>query len=143
MTGTALHRQLEPARPLHQPGPRRGRPARTLAPAPRPLPAHPPDRLKDHQRERVEAARPACHEMTALAHLIHHLAVLLDPAHGTATLLSTWITSAQAEDLPRLHAFTRDLGKDRAAAGAALTLPHHNGGTEGVNNKTKLVKRQM
>ncbi|EFL37262.1 transposase [Streptomyces griseoflavus Tu4000] len=102
-----------------------------------------PDRLKGHQRERVEAARTACHEMTALADLIHHFAVLLDPADGNAVLLSTWITSAQAEDLPHLHAFTRGLEKDRAAVDAALTLPYHNGGTEGVNNKTKLIKRQM
>ncbi len=29
------------------------------------------------------------------------------------------------------------------AVDAALTLPHHNGGTEGVNYKTKLIKRQM
>lgn len=81
--------------------------------------------------------------MTALADLIHHFVVLLDPADGNATLLSTWITSAQAEDLPHLHVFTRGLEKDRAAVDAAPTLPHHNGGTEGVNNKTKLIKRQM
>jgi transposase len=81
--------------------------------------------------------------MTALADLIHRFAVLLDPADGNAALLSTWITSIQAEDLPHLHAFTRGLEKDRAAVDAALTLPHHNGGTEGVNNKTKLIKRQM
>jgi transposase len=102
-----------------------------------------PDRLKDHQRERIEAARTACHEMTALADLIHRFAVLLDPADDNAAMLSTWITSAQAEGLPHLHAFTRVLEKDRAAVDAALTLPHHNGGTEGVNNKTKLIKRQM
>lgn len=35
-----------------------------------------PDRHRDHQRERIEAARAACHEMTALADLIHHFAVL-------------------------------------------------------------------
>lgn len=81
--------------------------------------------------------------MTALADLIHSFAVLLDPADSNAALLSTWITSAQAEDLPHLQAFTRGLKKDRAAVDAALTLPHHNGGTEGGNNKTKLIKRQM
>ncbi|MEU6537854.1 ISL3 family transposase [Streptomyces sp. NPDC047000] len=102
-----------------------------------------PDRLKDHQRERIEAARTACHETTAPADLIHHFAALLEPADGNATLLSTRITSARAEDLPHLHALTRGLEKDRAAVDAALTLPHHNGGTEGVNNKTKLIKRQM
>lgn len=97
-----------------------------------------PDRLKDHQRERIEAARTACHEMTALADLIRHFAALLDPADANAALLSTWITSTQTEDLPHLHAFTRGLEKDRAAVDAALTLPHHNGGTEGVNNRTIL-----
>ncbi|MGA5499316.1 ISL3 family transposase [Streptomyces cinereoruber] len=102
-----------------------------------------PDRLKDHQRERIEAARTVCHAMTALADLIHHFAVLLDPADGNAALLSTWITAAQGEDPPHLHAFTRGLEKDRAAVNAALTLQHHNGGTEGVNKKTKLIKRQM
>ncbi|MFH9735733.1 transposase [Streptomyces sp. NPDC017260] len=91
----------------------------------------------------MEAARTACHEMTALADLIHRFAVLLDPGDGNAALLSTWITSAQAEDLPHLRAFTRGLEKDRAAVDAAFTLPHHNGGTEGVNNKTKVIKRQM
>jgi transposase len=30
-----------------------------------------------------------------------------------------------------------------AAATAALTLPFHNGRTEGVNTKTKMIKRQM
>ncbi len=65
-----------------------------------------PNRLKDHQRERIEAARAACHEMTALADLIHDFAALLDPADGNSALLSTWITTAQAEDLPHLHAFT-------------------------------------
>jgi transposase len=29
------------------------------------------------------------------------------------------------------------------AVSAAVTLPHHNGRTEGVNTKTKMIKRQM
>ncbi|MFK4540448.1 hypothetical protein RKD29_000044 [Streptomyces tendae] len=70
-----------------------------------------PDRLKDHRRERIEDARTACHEMTALADLIHHYSVLLNPADGNVTLLSTWITSAQAEDLPHLYAFARGIGE--------------------------------
>ncbi|MDB1088734.1 transposase [Streptomyces sp. ACA25] len=102
-----------------------------------------PDHLKDHQRERIEAATAARGEMTALAGLVRSFAALLDPAYGNATLLSTWTTSVQAEDLPHLHAFTRVLDRDRHAVDAALTLPHHNGGTEGVNDKTKLIKRQM
>lgn len=54
--------------------------------------------------------------MTALADLVHRFAVLLDPADGSATLLSTWITSVQAEDLPHLHAFTRGLEKRKRRA---------------------------
>jgi transposase len=42
-----------------------------------------------------------------------------------------------------VHSFTRGLDLDIQAATAALTLPHHNGRTEGVNTKTKMIKRQM
>lgn len=102
-----------------------------------------PDHRKEHQQERIEAATTACAEMSALAQLISAFAALLRPAEGNAGQLSAWITTAQAEDLPHLHAFARGLERDRAAANAALTRAYHNGGTEGVNNKTKLIKRQM
>jgi transposase len=48
-----------------------------------------------------------------------------------------------AVDLPNVHAFTRGLGLDIDDAIAAVTLPFHNGRTEGVNTKTKMIKRQM
>jgi transposase len=102
-----------------------------------------PDHLNEHQRERIEAATAACPEMSALAGLIRTFAALLRPAEENAGQLSTWIAAAQAEDLPHLLAFTRGLERDRDAVNAALTCPYHNGGTEGVNNKTKLMKRQM
>lgn len=50
---------------------------------------------------------------------------------------------ARAEGLPHLHAFTRGLEFDRHAVDAALTLSFHNGRTEGVNTKTKMIKPQM
>jgi transposase len=53
------------------------------------------------------------------------------------------LAEARAAGLPHLHAFTRGLDQDRDAVNAALTCPYHNGGTEGVNNKTKMIKRQM
>lgn len=102
-----------------------------------------PDRLKDHQRERLDGCVAACAEMTALAGLVRSFAALLTPADGNAKRLTGWITQARAEDLPHLHAFTRGLDLDRDAVNAALTLPFHNGGTEGVNTKTKMIKRQM
>ncbi|WP_067469453.1 ISL3 family transposase [Actinomadura macra] len=81
--------------------------------------------------------------MTALAGLVRSFAALLAPADDNAEHLTEWITQARAEDLPHLHAFTRGLDLDRDAVNAALTLPFHNGGTEGVNTKTKMIKRQM
>jgi transposase len=81
--------------------------------------------------------------MTALAGLVHSFAGLLVPYPGNAALLAQWITDARAADLPHVHSFTRGLDLDIQAATAALTLPHHNGRTEGVNTKTKMIKRQM
>ncbi|WP_225812486.1 transposase [Streptomyces spinosus] len=84
------------------------RPALRPGAPPRYLLTH-PERLKDHRRDHIEAARTTCKEMNALADLVHHFAVLLDPADGNAALLSTWITLSQAEDLPHLRVFTRGL----------------------------------
>ncbi len=81
--------------------------------------------------------------MTALASLVTSFAALLVPDPGNHARLRQWITDARAVDLPHVHSFTRGLDLDIQAATAALTLPHHNGRTEGVNTKTKMIKRQM
>jgi transposase len=62
---------------------------------------------------------------------------------GNTDRLDAWIATAKAADLPHLHAFIRGLGQDRDAVRAAVTLPFYNGGTEGVNTKTKRIMRQM
>ncbi|TDC04302.1 transposase, partial [Streptomyces sp. 8K308] len=54
-----------------------------------------------------------------------------------------WINAVRTTDLPHLHAFVNGLELDRAAVDAGLTLPHHNGRTEGVNTRTKRIMRQM
>ncbi len=81
--------------------------------------------------------------MTALARLIRSFATLLAPDPGNDARLRQWITGARDADLPSVHSFTRGLDLDIQAATAAVTLPHHNGRTEGVNTKTKMIKRQM
>jgi transposase len=40
-------------------------------------------------------------------------------------------------------AITLSAWSSEIMATAALTLAHHNGRTEGVNTKTKMIKRQM
>jgi transposase len=102
-----------------------------------------PDHLTGGQHEMLAALESACPEMTALAELIRTFAALLAPDPGNDARLSQWITGARAADLPHVHSFTRGLDLDIQAATAALTMPHHNGRTEGVNTKTKLIKRQM
>ena len=81
--------------------------------------------------------------MKALARLIGKFAAMLDPDPANDDKLLESIAGARAADLPHLHSFTRGLELDIKAATAAVTLPHHNGRTEGVNNKTKMIKRQM
>ena len=81
--------------------------------------------------------------MKALASLIGSFAAMLDPDPANEGKLLRWMADARAADLPHLHSFTRGLDLDIQAATAALTLPHHNGRTEGVNTKTKMIKRQM
>jgi transposase len=102
-----------------------------------------PDRLTGGQQETLARIKAACPEMTALASLIHGFAALLVPDPGNAARLHEWITTARAADLPHVHAFTRGLDLDIQAVTAALTLPFHNGRTEGVNTRTKMIKRQM
>jgi len=102
-----------------------------------------PDHLTGGQQETLAGIGAACPEMTALASLIRSFARLLNPDPGNDVRLRQWITDAHAADLPHLHSFTRGLDLDIQAATAALTLPHHNGRTEGVNTKTKMIKRQM
>jgi hypothetical protein len=85
----------------------------------------------------------ACPEMTSLAALISSFAVLLRPGPDDETGLKDWIQAARACDLPVIHSFIRGLALDPQAVTAAVTLPFHNGRTEGVNTRTKMIKRQM
>lgn len=102
-----------------------------------------PDTLSDSQRTLLAGLTAACPEMTSLAALVRSFAALLKPDPANEARLKDWASAARACDLPHVHAFTRGLDLDIDAAIAAVTLPFHNGRTEGVNTKTKLIKRQM
>jgi transposase len=102
-----------------------------------------PETLRESQHVLCDQLASACPEMTILADQIRTFACLLTPADGHAEKLAGWITRTRAADLPFLHSFATGLERDRAAVDNALTLPYHNGRTEGANNKIKLLKRQM
>jgi transposase len=102
-----------------------------------------PENLTERQRERLQALTAAYPEMTALAGFVRSFAALLTPRTDNPARLTEWITTARDADLPHVHSFTRGIDQDTDAVIAAVTLTHHNGRTEGVNTKTKLLKRQM
>jgi transposase len=102
-----------------------------------------PDNLTDGQRETAARLSGACPEMETLSRLTGKFAAMLNPDPANEEKLLQWIAGARAAELPHLHSFARGLELDLKAATAALTLPHHNGRTEGVNTKTKMLKRQM
>ncbi|MEU5845391.1 ISL3 family transposase [Saccharopolyspora shandongensis] len=101
-----------------------------------------PQNLTTEQTATRDRLTAACPEITELATLIGSFAALLKPADDNDDRLRKWIIRARAMDLPHVHSFTRGLDQDLAAVTAALTLTHHNGRTEGVNTKTKMLKRQ-
>jgi transposase len=57
--------------------------------------------------------------------------------------LTQWIATVRTADLPHLHSFCNGPELDRAAVNAGLTLPHHNGRTDGVISRIKRIMRQM
>ncbi|MFD7408609.1 ISL3 family transposase [Streptomyces sp. NPDC059866] len=102
-----------------------------------------PENLRPKETTLLEKVAAACPEMTALADLVRDFAALLKPAEGNDVKLTEWITAARAVDLPHLRSLTNGLEIDRSAVDAGLTLPYHNGRTEGVNTRTKRIMRQM
>nr|WP_192764531.1 ISL3 family transposase [Actinomadura algeriensis] len=102
-----------------------------------------PGTLKPDQHELLAKTTGACPQMSALAALVRAFARLLVPAADNTDRLQEWITAAEEENLPHVHSFIRGLRLDQNAVCAALTSEYHNGGPEGVNTKTKLIKRQM
>jgi transposase len=102
-----------------------------------------PDNQRDKDTELLRNLTASCPEMTELTRLVGEFAQLLTPAKGNDTKLTDWITRVRAADLPHLHSFANGLELDRAAVDAGLTLPYHNGRTEGDNTTTKKIMRQM
>jgi transposase len=94
-----------------------------------------PAHLREEEQVLRDQLAGACTQMTALATSVRDFAALLTPNTANAEALTSWITRVRAADLPFLHSFATGLERDRAAVDAALTLPFHNGRTEGVNNK--------
>ncbi|SDP98171.1 Transposase [Lentzea jiangxiensis] len=102
-----------------------------------------PGNLHPNETPLLQKITASCPEMTALASLIRGFAALLTPAEGNDVKLTEWITQVRSVDLPHIRSLTNGIEIDRSAVDSAVTLPYHNGRTEGVNTRTKRIMRQM
>ena len=68
-------------------------------------------------------------------------AAILTGRHGSR--LDAWMAAVDADDQPELHSFTTGIRQDYTAVRNGLTLPWNSGLVEGLNTRTKLLKRQM
>ncbi|WP_411118371.1 ISL3 family transposase [Streptomyces sp. 058-1L] len=118
------------------------RPVTTPRHATRLLLTH-PEHLRTKDTALLATLATARPEMAQLWLLIGEFTHLLTPAKSNDARLTEWINDVRAAGLPHLHSFCNGLELDRAAVNAGLTLPHHNGRTEGVNTRTKRIMRQM
>ena len=102
-----------------------------------------PDALSDEPAVTARRADRGLPEMTSLAALVAPSPPCSGQTPPTRPGSGMEPGPRRACDLPSVHSFTRGLDLDIDAAIAAVTLPFHNGRTEGVNTKTKMIKRQM
>jgi hypothetical protein len=100
-----------------------------------------PARLDPGAAAALEAIRARCPALDALAGHVTGFAKILTGRHGDQ--LDAWMTAVDADDQPELHSFTTGIRQDYAAVRNGLTLPWNSGLVEGLNTRTKLIKRQM
>jgi transposase len=100
-----------------------------------------PARLSEAGHDQLAAIR-RCPELGALAGHVTGFAKILTGRHEDQ--LDAWIAAVDADSgQPELHSFTTGIRHDDQAVRNALTLPWSSGLVEGLNTRTKLIKRQM
>jgi transposase len=85
--------------------------------------------------------RARCPGLDALTGHVTEFAKILTGRHGGR--LDAWLAAVDADDQPELQSFTTGIRQDYAAVRNGLTLPWSSGLVEGLNTRTKLLKRQM
>jgi transposase len=100
-----------------------------------------PDRVSEHQAQRLTAVLGRCPELAKTAHHVRAFAELMTTRHGDQ--LEEWMAKLHTDDLPDLHSFVAGLRQDIHAVVNGLTLPYSSGPVEGTVNRIKMLKRQM
>lgn len=100
----------------------------------------PPEQLSSEEQRALAHGRAADAALARGHELLHRFRTLVQARDVTA--LATWLTDAQASNLPPFSSSANGLIGDRAAVEAALTLPWSNGPVAGPVHRVKLIKRQ-
>jgi transposase len=101
-----------------------------------------PARLGGDQQAQLAVILGRCPELQALAGHVTAFAKILTRRAGDR--LDGWLADAGASPgQPELASFANGIRRDYQAVRNALTLPWSSGRVEGLNTRTKLIKRQM
>ena len=101
-----------------------------------------PARQSQAGHHQLAAICSRCPGLGALAGHVTGFAKILTGRHEDQ--LDAWIAAVDADPgQPELHSFTTGIRQDDQAVRNALTLPWSSGLVEGLNTRTKLIKRQM
>ena len=102
-----------------------------------------PASLSDADAGALAAITARCPDLAALKAHVSAFAEALTRRQGKGAL-DTWLAAAQtAPAQPELASFALGIRMDYDAVAAALTLPWSSGLVEGLNTRTKYLKRQM
>lgn len=100
-----------------------------------------PQNMDPDDQQLLDAILARSPHLTALAGHVRSFATMMCQLRGHE--LETWLTAADADDLPALRSFTLGIRRDQDAVTAGLTLPWNSGRVEGHVNRIKMLKRQM
>jgi len=101
-----------------------------------------PARLDPRDHAQLTAICSRCPQLSALAGHVTGFAAILTQRLGSDRL-SSWLTAVEAGDQPELHSFAAGIRQDYDAIASAVTLTWNSGRVEGLNTRTKFLKRQM
>jgi transposase len=100
-----------------------------------------PDELTTKQTTGLRRIRAGDRQLDRLAGHVRAFAVMMTGRHGDR--LDDWIATVEADTLPPLASFARNLRRDYDAIHNGLSMPHSSGAVKGNINRLKMLKRQM
>jgi transposase len=103
----------------------------------------PPDKLGSDETAALDAITARCPDLAALQAHVTAFAEILTQREGKDAL-DAWLAAAGTDPAqPELASFANGIRLDYQAVANGLTLPWNSGLVEGLNTRTKLLKRQM